>query len=93
MSGLSNITSAALPPELRDAPKAQQDRYRAALGFEQVLVQQLTKALVETAGGEGEGSAATKTYRSMLPEALADGMTAAGGLGLARTLVLREATP
>lgn len=87
---LDPITTAALPADLRDAPKATQDRYRAALGFEQVLVGQLTKALAATAGDEGGASAATRTYRSMLPETLASTIAANGGIGLARELVRAE---
>lgn len=87
---LDAITSAALPADLRDAPKATQDRYRAALGFEQVLTAQLAKALTATADSEEGASAATETYRSMLPDTLAHALTQAGGLGLARQLVPAE---
>jgi hypothetical protein len=69
---------AALPADIRSAPKARQDAYRGALGFEQVLVQQLAEeVLPKDAAG---------AYANLLPQAFADGLTAAGGLGLARTL-------
>jgi hypothetical protein len=45
-------------------------------GFEQLLVQQLAKEMLETAGD----SAAA--YGSLLPSALADAVEDAGGLGL-----------
>jgi Rod binding domain-containing protein len=86
MTGLEGISSAPLPADLRDAPKATQERWRAGLGFEQVLVGQLAKALAATTGGEDGGSAATQTYRSMLPDTLAAAVTASGGIGLARAL-------
>ena len=89
MSTLPPIDSSVLPADVRNGTPAQRKSYEAALGFERMLVQQLTKSLAETtkANGEDEGSAATNTYRSMLPDVLADGITSAGGLGLASQLV------
>ena len=45
-------------------------------GFEQLLVQQLAKEMLKTAG-DGAGA-----YGSLLPSALADAVQDAGGLGL-----------
>jgi hypothetical protein len=45
-------------------------------GFEQLLVQQLAKELLKTAGDTGS------EYASLLPTALADAVEDAGGLGL-----------
>jgi Rod binding domain-containing protein len=67
-------------------PDAQKD-YKTALAFERVLIGQLTKAMQSTVPGEDEGaSAATKTYRDMLPDTMADALTAGGGIGLAADL-------
>ncbi|HUR83875.1 MAG TPA: rod-binding protein [Solirubrobacteraceae bacterium] len=85
-----------LPPEVRNAAPEVQRKYRAALGFEHVLLTQLTTAMSATAGGEDEGaSAATKTYRDMLPGTMADALVDAGGIGLASALVrtLKTGTP
>lgn len=85
-----------LPPEIRDAGPEVQREYRAALGFEHILLSQLTKAMTATAGGEDEAtSAATKAYRDMLPATMADALVDAGGIGLASDLVrtLRTGTP
>jgi len=62
---------------------------RAALAFERQLVEQLAKQLAETAkpAGDDASSAAGNAYLDMLPGALADAVTAAGGLGLAAQLV------
>ena len=61
---------------------------KAALGFERMLLSQLTEQLVKSAEPADEGaSAATQAYRDMLPGALADAMVAAGGVGLAANLV------
>ena len=90
MSTLPPIDSSALPAAVRNGTPAERKNYAAALGFERMLVQQLTKSLADTTktgDGEDESSAATNTYRSMLPDVLADGITSAGGLGLARDLV------
>ena len=84
---LPPIDRSLLPADVRDASPAQRRTYQAALGFERMLVSQLAKSLSDTTGGEDEqASAATQTYRSMLPDALADGIIAGGGLGLAKDL-------
>ena len=61
---------------------------KAALGFERQLLVTLTEQLAKSALPDGEGSsAATQTYKDMLPGTLADAMVAAGGVGLAASLV------
>ena len=45
-------------------------------GFEQLLLQQLAKAMLKTAGDTGN------QYASLLPNALADAVEQGGGLGL-----------
>jgi Rod binding domain-containing protein len=90
MSTLPPIDSSVLPADVRNGTPAQRKSYEAALGFERMLVAQLAKSLTDTASsgdGEDQSSAATSTYRSLLPDALADGVTSAGGLGLASQLV------
>ena len=63
---------------------------KAALGFERVLLSQLTEQLVKSAESTGDdASAATQAYRDMLPGALADAMVAAGGVGLAASFVAK----
>ena len=87
MSTLPPIDASVLPAAVRNGSDADKKNYQAALGFERMLVQQLTKAMADTTktGGDEDDSsgAATSTYRAMLPDALADGITASGGLGLA----------
>ena len=89
MSTLPPIDSSVLPAAVRNGSDADKKNYQAALGFERMLVQQLTKSLADTTntGADDESSAATSTYRAMLPDALADGITSAGGLGLAEQIV------
>jgi hypothetical protein len=79
---LPAIGQAALPADVRAAEPEDRARYAAALSFERQLTTQLAKQLTATAG-ESLGSG---PYAKLLPEALADSVTAAGGLGLARGL-------
>jgi len=80
---LPPIDSALLPADIRQAPQARRDAYTASLGFEQLLVQQLTESLADSARTAMGGDS---PYANMLPQAMADGIMGAGGLGLARQL-------
>jgi Rod binding domain-containing protein len=97
MSGLDAVALSApgiVPADVRRAGAQAETTYRAALGFERMLTEQLTKTMAtgtEAAGEDGEdsgASAATSAYRDMLPGTLADAVTNAGGLGLAHDLYL-----
>ena len=93
MSGLDAVsTPGIVPADVRKAGAQAEQTYRAALGFERTLLEQLTKSLSKgTLDGDGEDggeSAATSAYRDMLPGTLADAVTGAGGLGLAHDLFL-----
>jgi Rod binding domain-containing protein len=105
LGGLSSVTGAAvpIPADVRAAGKDAETTYRAALGFERQLLEQLTKSMAkdmnagagdDESGEEGGASAATSAYNDMLPGTLADAVTNAGGLGLAHDLFLsmRSAT-
>lgn len=82
---------AALPAIQAPGLDARDPTTRAALGFERQLVVQLTQQLAKSAApAEDEESAATSTYRDMLPETLADAVIRAGGLGLAKQLVQEQ---
>jgi Rod binding domain-containing protein len=83
-----------VPAEVRNGTKQDKKAYQAALGFERMLLGELTKAMAETAkpidGGDDDSSsqskdAAASIYMEMLPDQLADAVTANGGLGLARS--------
>ena len=96
LEGISLTTPGIVPADVRKAGKEAEETYRAALGFERMLTQQLTKTLSTGASalGTGEGgedggeTAATAAYRDMLPGTLADAVTSSGGLGLAHDLYL-----
>ena len=87
MSGIPPIDSSLLPADVRSGSPERRRAYEAGLGFERMLLTQLAKQLAETTGADDNASAATKTYRDMLPETLADGVVAGGGLGLAKDLL------
>ena len=96
-SSLSVPGAITMPADVREAGKAGEETYRAALGFERQMLQELTKTMAKdltgtgSDSGDGEdsgGDAATSAYGDMLPGTLADSLTSAGGLGLAHDLWL-----
>jgi Rod binding domain-containing protein len=99
-TGIAPIDAAQLPADVRKAgPKAER-LYETALAFEQTLLQQLTGELSASTGGlgssdggDGDGSdgsdgsdASTSMLSQFLPQAFAQGITSAGGIGIAREL-------
>jgi hypothetical protein len=88
VSALPPIDDAALPAAVRTGSPQARERYQAGLAFERQLVAQLAKQLTATAGE----SAGSGPYAQLLPDALADAITAAGGLGLAGDLASDEST-
>lgn len=105
----SSIMPTVLPPDVRAAGAKGEQLYKAALGFEQLLTQELTDQLAQTMqgtdaadgsddGSDGSDDPATDSIFStggtspvvsqMLPQALSDGITQAGGLGIAHQLYL-----
>jgi Rod binding domain-containing protein len=87
-SALPPIDHALLPQDVRTGTPERRREYDTALAFERQLVGELTKALAATAApaDDKDSSAATKTYRDLLPGAMADAVMAEGGLGLATQL-------
>lgn len=97
MSSVSPIDTSQMPLDVQKAGPAAQKLYATALSFENVLVQQLTKELdtsqnadqSSSDGSTDDGSTddgTTAMYQQMLPGALAQGITDAGGIGLANEL-------
>jgi Rod binding domain-containing protein len=91
------VDQAALPAEVRNGTEKQKQAYAAALGFERMLVSQLTKSLAKdamgnqdrTAGGDdeaGSDDSGSAMYTDMVASSLADGIAQQGGLGLAQQL-------
>jgi Rod binding domain-containing protein len=95
MSELGQITSlpAVLPADVRNGGKQAKEAYGAALGFEKMLVKQLTKSLADSAAvGGGDEGGAPPAYRDMISDGIADAITKAGGIGLAENLY-KQVTP
>jgi hypothetical protein len=108
----STVLPTVLPPDVRKAGAKGEQLYQAALGFEQMLTQELTDQLASTmqgtdgsdgtdSSGSSDSSANDPSSQSifpsdsgspvvsqMLPQALSDGITQAGGLGIAHQLYL-----
>jgi len=97
MSALAPIDNSLLPASVRTGTTGDKDRYKSALAFERQLVEQLTESIATTSKAQsdsGDGSsAATSSYKQMLPGVMADSIMSAGGLGLAATIAqsLKEA--
>lgn len=82
---LPPIDTTQLPAEVRDAGPTKRNAYMAALGFEQMLVQELARTLLKSVEPE-ESDSTSQVYRQMLPEVMAEGIASNGGLGLAPEL-------
>lgn len=79
---LPSVPSTALPPEVREGSDQDKKNYRAALGFEQVMLTELLREVDGLSTPEGTPAA----YGGLVPQTLADALVAGGGIGLARDL-------
>jgi Rod binding domain-containing protein len=89
------IDTTQMPAAVQKGGQKAEQLYSTALQFEQVLVQQLTQQIDFTGSGSsddgsGDGSdgsdGTTSLYNQMLPDALAQGITNGGGIGLASSI-------
>ena len=87
------IDTSLLPPDVRKAGPAAQQLYAGALAFEQQLTEQLAQSLADSAQARRRvGRRGLRRRRRprctsrCCPDAMSQGVTAAGGLGLARVL-------
>jgi Rod binding domain-containing protein len=78
IDGLPSISDAALPREVRAGSTADKQAYKAALGFEQVLLGELVKEMAPSLTDGPRGDA--------VEDALTQALTSAGGLGIAPQL-------
>jgi len=77
----NNLSTAALPADIRNAGADKVKQYKAAQAFEEQLVGQLVKGMVSEDSSMGQGQYAD-TMQSTLTHALCSG----NGLGLARQI-------
>lgn len=94
-SGLPVVSAATEPEFVRKGSASVKSAYQEALGFEEMLVEQLTKSMSEAGGlgesgqsgeGEGEEGSSTSMLTSIVPQTLSEALTRGGGLGLASQL-------
>ena len=83
ISGLPIVADTALPADVRTGSTKAKENYKAALGFEQVLIQQVVQSM---AGDDQDSPLSQGPYASTMQTSLADALTANGGLGLAQQL-------
>ena len=69
-----------LPPAVRAGSQADRDAYRAAQGFEQLLLGELVQTMVP------KGALTEGPYAAPVQDALASGLVGSGGIGLAAQL-------
>ena len=81
LSGLPPVPETALPAAVRNGSAQDKRSYTAALGFEQVMLGQLVKAMVPEDSGLASGP-----YGSAVTDAFAQGISNSGGVGLAAQL-------
>ena len=79
INGLPRSRRPRCPPPSATAPTTDKQAYKAALGFEQMLLGQLVKAMLPKAARSAEGPYARADAGRASPTAL----VADGGLGLA----------
>ena len=80
IDGLPPIAGAALPAAVRKGTEADREAYRAALGFEQIMLGELVKTMLP------EGTLTEGPYAAPMQDALTGGLVAAGGIGLGAQL-------
>jgi len=83
IQGLPVVADSVLPADVRRGTAADKQNYKAALGFEQVLMQQVVQSMT---GDDKDSPLAQGPYASTMQTSLADALTANGGLGLAQQL-------
>ena len=80
LSGLPQVAESALPAAVRNGSAKDKEAYKAALGFEQVLLGQLVKSMAS------DGPLSEGPYAAPVRDALSGGLINNGGLGLAKDL-------
>jgi hypothetical protein len=80
INGLPQIPSTALPAAVRNGSDSDKQAYKAALGFEQILLNQLVGEMLP------KGTLTEGPYAAPMQEAFTSGRIADGGIGLAAQL-------
>ena len=80
IDGLPEVPATALPAAVRSGTQGDKDAYKAALGFEQILLGQLVGDMLP------EGTLTEGPYAQPMKDAFTSGLIADGGIGLAAQL-------
>ena len=80
INGLPAVPATALPAAVRNGSDDDKQAYKAALGFEQILLGQLVDEMLP------KGALSDGPYAAHAQEAFATGLIADGGIGLAAQL-------
>ena len=80
IDGLPEVPATALPAAVRNGTQADKDAYKAALGFEQILLGQLVDDMLP------EDTLPQGPYAAPMKDAFTAGLIADGGIGLAAQL-------
>jgi Rod binding domain-containing protein len=78
---LSPISTASLPADIRAGTPQEQNKYKTAVGFEQMLVGQLVKSMVGQDGPLADGD-----YATQMQDSLTTALTGGSGFGLAQQI-------
>ena len=81
LGALPAVSDAALPRDVRAGTAADQKAYKAALGFEKLLLGQLVKEMTAATPSLTEGARG-----DAVTDAMTDALANAGGIGLAPQL-------
>ena len=92
LTGVPQISDAALPAAVRTGTKDDKQAYKAALGFEQIMLGELVKEMTK---GSPSDSSPPGPRADAVNDAMTDALTDAGGIGLAQQLftTLKKAAP
>jgi hypothetical protein len=98
-SALPPVDAAHQPADIRNGDAAAKKAYQEALGFENILMQQLTQQLAATVTSPGDGSSgsggsggmlgsdpSTSAFAGLIPTALTQSVLSGGGIGVADRL-------
>ena len=80
INGLPAVPATALPAAVRNGSDDDKQAYKAALGFEQILLDQLVGEMLP------KGTLTEGPYAAPMQEAFTNGLIADGGIGLAAQL-------
>ena len=80
INGLPVVPATALPAAVRNGSDEDKQAYKAALGFEQILLNQLVGDMLP------KGTLTEGPYAAPMQEAFTNGLIADGGIGLAAQL-------